>query len=158
MVELKKGDKAPAFSLADQAGGKVSLSSFSGKKVLLYFYPRADTPGCTTQACSIRDNLASLRRHGVEPLGVSPDEPGAQREFDEKFSLGFPLLCDTDHAVAEAYGVWAEKALSQSQEKRFGIKRSAFLIGEDAKLLAVWYGVKPEATVPNVMESLQHLG
>jgi peroxiredoxin Q/BCP len=154
MAELRKGEKAPAFTLQDQTGKSVSLSSFRGKKVLLYFYPKADTPGCTTQSCSVRDNLAGLRKHGVEPLGVSPDAPDAQRKFDEKYSLGFPLLCDTEHTTAEAYGVWVEKSVSQTQEKRFGIKRSSFLIGEDGGLLAVWYGVKPEATVPNVVEAL----
>jgi len=154
VADLKKGDKAPQFSLADQAGKTLSLSSFKGRKVLLYFYPKADTPGCTTQSCSVRDNLASLRKHGVEPLGVSPDAPDAQRKFDEKYSLGFPLLCDTEHTVAEAYGVWIDKSLPPAQEKRFGIKRSSFLIGEDGKLLDAWYGVKPEATVPNVMAML----
>lgn len=154
MADLKRGDKAPQFSLADQAGKTVSLSSYKGKKVLLYFYPKADTSGCTTQSCSVRDNLSSLRKHGVESIGVSPDAPDAQRKFDEKFSLGFPLLCDTEHTAAEAYGVWVEKSVPPSQEKRFGIKRSAFLIGEDGRLLDVWYGVKPEDTVPNVMGML----
>jgi thioredoxin-dependent peroxiredoxin len=152
MAELQKGDKAPAFTLADQTGKSVSLQSLKGKKVLLYFYPKADTPGCTTQACSVRDNLNSLRRYGVEPLGVSPDAPQAQKKFDDKFSLGFPLLCDTEHSVAEAYGVWAEK--SMYGKTYMGISRSSFLIDEEGRIAAAWYRVKPEDTVPNAMAAL----
>jgi peroxiredoxin Q/BCP len=152
MADLKKGDKAPQVSLADQTGKAISLSAFKGKKVLLYFYPKADTPGCTTQSCSVRDNLASLRKHGVEPLGVSPDAPDAQRKFDGKFSLGFPLLCDTEHTVAEAYGVWIEK--SMYGKSYMGINRSSFLIDEKGVIVEAWYKVKPEDTVPNVMGKL----
>jgi peroxiredoxin Q/BCP len=152
MVRLETGDKAPSFSLKDQDGREVSLSSYKGKKVLVYFYPKADTPGCTTQACSVRDSLASLRKNGVEPVGISPDEPGAQKKFDAKYSLGFPLLCDTDHAVAEAYGVWAERAMYG--KKYMGINRSSFLVDEGGKILGAWYKVNPEATVPNALEAL----
>ena len=152
MAELKSGDKAPAFTLEDQSGKKVSLSSFKGKKVLLYFYPKADTPGCTTQACSVRDNLASLRRHGVEPLGMSPDKADAQKKFDDKFTLGFPLLCDTEHTTAEAYGVWGEK--TNYGKTYMGIIRSSFLIDEAGKIVQSWYKVKPEDTVPNVLATL----
>jgi thioredoxin-dependent peroxiredoxin len=152
VAELKKGDRAPQFSLADQAGKAIALSAFKGKKVLLYFYPKADTPGCTAQSCSVRDNLSSLRKHGVEPLGVSPDAPDAQRKFDEKFSLGFPLLCDTQHTVAEAYGVWVEK--SMYGKSYMGINRSSFLIDEKGAIVEAWYKVKPEDTVPNAMELL----
>ena len=156
MTTLQKGSTAPSFSLKDQDGKKVSLSSFRGKKVLVYFYPKADTPGCTTQACSIRDSLASLRSHGVEPLGISPDEPGAQKKFDGKYSLGFPLLSDADHAVAESYGVWAEK--SMYGRKSMGINRSSFLIDESGKVIEAWYKVKPEATVPSALEALKGPG
>jgi thioredoxin-dependent peroxiredoxin len=153
MAELKAGDKAPAVSLYDQSGKKATLSAYKGKKVLLYFYPRADTPGCTTQSCSVRDNLASLRTHGVEPLGVSPDESNAQKKFDEKYSLGFPLLCDTDHAVAEAYGAWGEKV--SYGKTTMGIIRSSFLIDEEGRIAAAWYKVKPEETVPKAMEMVR---
>lgn len=152
MAQLSTGDKAPAFSLEDQDGKKVSLSSFKGKKVLLYFYPKADTPGCTTQACSVRDHLASLRRYGVEPLGMSPDEPGDQKKFDTKFSLGFPLLADTTHATAEAYGVWGEK--NNYGKKYMGIIRSSFLIDESGTIAQTWYKVKPEETVLNVLAAI----
>ena len=152
MAQLSSGDKAPTFSLEDQDGKKVSLSSFKGKKVLLYFYPKADTPGCTTQSCSVRDNLASLRRYGVEPLGMSPDKPEAQKKFDTKYSLGFPLLADTEHAVAEAYGVWGEK--NNYGKTYMGIIRSSFLIDENGKVAQSWYKVKPEDTVLNVLAAI----
>jgi peroxiredoxin Q/BCP len=106
---LTPGDPAPTFSLSDQAGRTVSLQDFAGRKVLLYFYPQADTPGCTTQSCAVRDAREDLSSLGVDVLGISPDQPKEQADFDAKFSLGFPLLCDPDHAVAEAYGVWGEK-------------------------------------------------
>jgi peroxiredoxin Q/BCP len=152
MPQLDSGQTAPSFSLSDQSGATVSLSAYRGKKVLLYFYPKADTPGCTTQACSVRDNLASLRSYGVEPLGMSPDAPGAQRKFDEKFNLGFPLLADTEHTVAEAYGVWGEK--TNYGKTYMGIIRSSFLIDEAGKITRAWYKVKPEETVLNVLAAL----
>jgi len=109
MTELKTGDPAPSFTLARQDGTDVTLSDLAGWKVLLYFYPKADTPGCTKQSCAVRDARALLEGRGVVPLGVSPDTPGKQTRFDEKYELGFPLLADVDHAVADAYGVWGEK-------------------------------------------------
>ena len=111
MPQLKPGDKAPAFSLANQQGATVKLSAFKGQKVLVYFYPKADTPGCTKQSCSVRDARPQLDKLGIAAIGISPDKPEAQQKFDTKFSLGFPLLADTDHAVAEAYGVWGEKSM-----------------------------------------------
>src|SRR3954463_14323155 len=113
------GDRAPAFNLSDQAGNKVRLSSFKGRKVLVYFYPKADTPGCTTQACGLRDVLGDIGDAAV--VGVSPDKPAAQKKFDTKYALGFPLLSDPDHEVAEAYGVWKEK--SMYGRKYMGIER-----------------------------------
>src|ERR1044072_1336602 len=125
-TKLAVGDKAPAFTLEDQDGTKVKLSSFKGRKVLVYFYPKADTPGCTTQSCLLRDIAGDIGDTAI--VGISPDKPDKQKKFDEKYSLGFPLLSDADHAVAEAYGVWGEKV--NYGRKYMGIIRSAFLIDE----------------------------
>ncbi len=152
MAELKPGDVAPNFELEDQNGRKVKLSDFQGRKLLLYFYPKANTPGCTTQACSVRDARGDLDPLGVTAVGISPDAPGPQKKFDEKYGLGFPLLSDTDHAVADAYGVWGEK--SMYGKKYEGIIRSSFLIGEDGKLIQAWYKVSPKDTVPKAREAL----
>jgi peroxiredoxin Q/BCP len=153
MGRLEPGEKAPAFKLRDQDGKTVALSDFKGKKVLIFFYPRADTPGCTRQACAARDASAGLRAKKVAVLGISPDDSAAQKKFDEKFGLAFPLLADVDHAVAEAYGVWAEKNLYG--KKSMGILRSSFLVGEDGKIAAAWYRVKPEETIPKAQEALR---
>ncbi len=147
---LKPGDQAPGFTLPDQSGHDVSLSSLRGRRVLVYFYPKADTPGCTAQACALRDALPSVGTTAV--LGVSPDPPKRQAAFDTKYSLGFPLLSDTDHAVAEAYGVWVQK--SMYGRTYMGIERSAFLVGEDGKLEDVWYKVAPKATAENLLKVL----
>lgn len=152
-VELKTGDKAPGFELSDQDGKKVKLSDFAGKKVLLYFYPKADTPGCTKQACSVRDSAEPLKELGVAALGISPDEPGAQKKFDEKYSLGFTLLSDANHKAAQAYGVWGEK--SMYGKKYMGIIRSSFLIDEKGKIIQAWYKVSPADTVPNALAVIQ---
>ena len=152
MDRLQPGDKAPAFKLRDQNGKAVALRDFKGKKVLIFFYPRADTPGCTRQACAARDASADLRAKKVAVLGISPDDPAAQKKFDVKFELSFPLLADVDHAVAEAYGVWGEKTLYGKTS--MGILRSSFLVGEDGKVLAAWYRVKPEETIPKALEAL----
>jgi peroxiredoxin Q/BCP len=152
-VELKVGDEAPAFSLPDQDDKIVKLSDFAGKKVLVYFYPKAGTPGCTKQACSVRDSAEELKKAGVVPLGISPDEPNEQRQFDKEYSLDFRLLSDTDHKTAERYGVWSEK---QIDGKKVGmINRSSFLIDEKGKLIGVWYNVRPEDTVPDAMKALK---
>ncbi|MCE9615197.1 MAG: thioredoxin-dependent thiol peroxidase [Lentisphaerae bacterium] len=152
MSALKAGSKAPRFSLPDQSGKAISLSGFKGKKLLIYFYPKADTPGCTKQSCSVRDNLTSLRGRGIEPVGISPDKPADQEKFDKKFTLGFPLLADEGHTVAEAYGVWGEK--SMYGKTYMGIIRSAFLIDETGKVLQAWYKVSPDDTVPNVLKAM----
>ncbi len=153
MPRLEPGDKAPAFSLKDQDGNTVRLSQFKGRKVLLYFYPKADTPGCTKQSCAVRDARKSLANKGVAVLGVSPDPPDAQKRFDAKFKLGFPLLADTEHAVAEAYGVWGEKSLYG--RKFMGINRSAFVIDEKGKIVRAKYGVKPDETVEEALAVLE---
>jgi thioredoxin-dependent peroxiredoxin len=154
-VSLSEGQKAPAFSLQDQDGKTVKLSQYKGKKVLVYFYPRADTPGCTTQSCAVRDARQDMKKLGVDVVGISPDEPGDQKKFDVKFGLGFPLLADTDHAVAAAWGVWGEK--TSYGKTSMGIIRSSFLVDEKGSVLRAWYKVKPEDTVPNAREALDQL-
>src|SRR5258707_7584747 len=109
MAQLKVGARAPAFALEDQAGNKVKLGDFKGRKLLVYFYPKADTPGCTTQSCEVRDSRKDLAKIGVDVVGISPDKPSKQAAFDQKYGLGFPLLSDTDHAIAEQYGVCGEQ-------------------------------------------------
>ncbi len=156
MPILKTGDKAPNFKLTDQDGKTVKLSDFKGKKLLVYFYPRADTPGCTKQACSVRDAEPDLARTGVAAVGISPDSPQKQKKFDEKHGLGFPLLSDGDHSVAQAYGVWGEKKMyGKSYE---GIIRSSFLIDEKGVIMQSWYKVSPADTVPNVRKALAGIG
>ncbi len=151
-VTLALGDRAPAFRLRDQTGAVHALADHAGRKLLVYFYPKADTPGCTTQSCSVRDARAGLGKRGVDVIGISPDKPVAQQRFDGKYGLGFPLLADEDHAVAEAFGVWGEK--SMYGRKYMGIVRSAFLIDEQGRIAAAWYGVSPKDTVPGALEAL----
>ncbi|MBN1291601.1 MAG: thioredoxin-dependent thiol peroxidase [Candidatus Latescibacteria bacterium] len=149
---LKKGDKAPDFKLIDQQGSTIKLTDFKGKKLLVYFYPKADTPGCTKQACSIRDSLFDLNSLGISAIGISPDEPGKQKKFHDKFNLGFPLLSDTEHVVAQAYGAWGKKSMYGKEYE--GIIRSSFLIDESGKIVEAWYKVKPEDTVPKAQQAL----
>jgi peroxiredoxin Q/BCP len=152
MDRLQPGDPAPPFSLRDQNGNTVSLSDHAGRKLLVYFYPEADTPGCTKQSCAVRDARTEFGSLGVDVVGISPDEPGEQGKFDRKYGLGFPLLADTDHAAAEAYGVWGEKTLYG--RTYMGIVRSSFLVDEDGKVVRAWYKVKPDDTVPKALEAL----
>ena len=147
MAKLSAGDKAPDFALQDQSGKTVKLADFRGKKLLIYFYPKADTPGCTIQSCAVRDSLPSLGKLGNAAVGISPDQPGAQEKFDAKFSLGFPLLSDPDHAVAAAYGAWGKKSMYGKEYE--GIVRSSFLVDEKGKIVEAWYKVSPQDTVPN---------
>jgi len=149
-VVLKEGDKAPTFSLLDQSGQTVKLGDFKGRKVLVYFYPKADTPGCTTQACGLRDILGDIGDAAV--IGISPDAPARQAKFDTKYGLGFPLLADEDHGVAEAYGVWGEK--KNYGKTYMGIIRSAFLVDESGKLEGVWYKISPANTPKNLLAAL----
>ena len=137
MNKLKKGDIAPDFDLPDQEGKRVKLSDLRGTRILLYFYPKADTPGCTTQSCAVSASMGDLKKSNVIALGISPDNSSAQKAFDEKFKLGFPLLADEDHKVADAYGVWGERSLYGN--KFMGIIRSSFLIDETGTMEEVWY-------------------
>jgi peroxiredoxin Q/BCP len=154
MTTLTIGDTAPTFALSDQHGDTVRLEDFRGRKLLVYFYPKADTPGCTTQSCDVRDHRQDLAGLGVDVVGISPDEPSAQLAFDEKFSLGFPLLSDTDHEVAEAWGTWGEK--TNYGKTYMGIVRSSFLVDEQGRIEQAWYKVSPAKTVPNATLALQH--
>jgi len=152
-MTLKPGDKAPDFTLLDQNGEPFSLKkSLKERKVwhLIYFYPKADTPGCTKQACGLRDVLPKVGDTAV--VGISPDSPSKQLRFDEKYGLGFPLLADEDHAVAEKYGVWQEK--SMYGRKYMGILRSAFLIDEKGRVEQAWYKISPKDTATNLLKSL----
>jgi len=151
MVQLSPGDKAPAIALLDQAGDKVRLSGFKGRKVLIFFYPKADTPGCTTQACGLRDVAADIGDTVV--IGISPDLPPKLEKFDTKHSLGFTLLSDPEHAVAEAYGVWGEKKLYG--RAYMGIVRSAFLVGENGKVEQAWYKISPKDTPLKLLAALK---
>lgn len=153
MVQLNVGDAAPKFSLSDQHGNTVKLAQFKGRRVVVYFYPRADTPGCTTQSCEVRDAFPALQKLNADVLGVSPDTPAKQLKFDEKYGLGFPLLADTEHEMAEAFGVWAEKV--NYGKKYMGIVRSAFVIDEKGKIAATFYKVSPKDTVPKVTKALE---
>ncbi|MET0325436.1 MAG: thioredoxin-dependent thiol peroxidase [Ilumatobacteraceae bacterium] len=149
-MTLAAGDAAPDFDLPDQHGTQVSLQSLRGRKVLIYFYPRADTPGCTTQACGLNDILGEVGDTAI--LGVSPDKPSKQLKFAEKYGLGFPLLSDPDHITAEAFGVWKEK--SMYGKKYMGIERSAFLIDETGTIAQAWYKISPANTPKNLLAAL----
>ena len=155
MAPLKPGDQAPDFALPNQAGNEVLLTDFRGKKMLVYFYPKADTSGCTKQACSIRDADPDLSRLGISAVGISPDKPAKLKKFDDKHGLGFALLSDPDHSVAKAYGAWGEKRMYGKTYE--GIIRSSFLIDEGGKIIEAWYKVKPLETVPNAQTALQKL-
>lgn len=150
MAMLNPGDLAPPFTLTDQHGVTVSLASFTGRKVLVFFYPRADTPGCTTQACGLRDIADRLGTTAV--VGMSTDPPAKQLKWDAKHGFGFPLLADVDHTVAEAFGVWVEKTLYG--KKSMGVLRSAFLIDEQGRIEHAWYKISPADTPINLLAAL----
>jgi peroxiredoxin Q/BCP len=152
MTALAPGDPAPTFALPDQRGRTVRLEDLRGRTLLVYFYPKADTPGCTTQSCAVRDALGEFAGLGVDVVGISPDPPEAQARFDEKYGLGFPLLSDPDHAVAEAYGAWGEKTFMGKTS--IGIIRSSFLVDGDGTIAGAWYRVRPEDTVPYARAAL----
>ena len=152
---LKEGDKAPSFTLPDQRGEKVKLSDFKGETVVLYFYPRADTPGCTTQACGVRDRSADYKAAGARVVGISPDEVSAIDKFAGKFDLGFTLLADADHAVAEQYGAWVEK--SMYGKKYMGVARATFIIDPKGKIAKVFPKVQPKKHDDLVLKALDEL-
>ena len=149
------GAKAPEFELADQSGEKVALKDLRGQWVVLYFYPRADTPGCTTQACSVRDRSSEYAAR-ARVLGVSPDEVEGIAKFDDKYGLGFTLLADPEHAVAEAYGAWTEK--SMYGKKYMGVQRSTFLIDPDGRIARIFPKVQPKQHDDLVLGALEELG
>jgi thioredoxin-dependent peroxiredoxin len=150
---LETGQQAPDFDLATGDGERVKLSELRGKPVVLYFYPKDDTPGCTAEACQFRDAYGEFRAHGAEILGVSPDDEASHAKFAEKFSLPFPLLADPDHAVAEAYDVWREK--KNYGKTYMGILRSTFVIGADGTIEQAMYGVKADGHPEKVLQALQ---
>jgi peroxiredoxin Q/BCP len=150
---LEPGDQAPDFELSDQRGNPVRLSDFRGQTVVLYFYPRADTPGCTTQACGVRDRSDEYAAAGARVIGVSPDEPAELAKFDRKHGLGFTLLGDPDHAVADAYGAWGEK--SMYGKKYLGVLRSTFIIDPEGKIARVFPKVQPKKHDDLVLDALR---
>ena len=155
MAKPDVGDKAPAFSLEDQSGKTVKLSDFKGKTVVLYFYPKDDTPGCTREACAFRDEHSALKKAGAVVLGVSPDSGPSHAKFAGKYKLPFPLLADTDHAVSEKYGAWGEKSLYG--RKFMGITRSTYLIDGSGKVARVWPKVKVDGHVDQVLEAIREI-
>src|SRR5271155_5279959 len=152
MSELTVGAKAPAFSAPDQSGKTVSLSDFAGTKLVLYFYPKDDTPGCTTEACSFRDEHSAFQKKGAAVIGISPDSAESHAKFIRKFTLPFTLLADSDHKIAEAYGVWVEK--SMYGKKYMGVERSTFVINSQGKLSAIYRKVKPAEHTAEVLAGL----
>lgn len=152
---LSEGDKAPAFTLPDQNGETVKLSDLKGQTVVLYFYPRAATPGCTTQACGVRDRSADYKAAGARVIGISPDEVGAIDKFAGKYDLGFTLLADADHAVAEKYGAWVEK--SMYGRKYMGVARATFIIDPKGKIARVFPKVQPKKHDDLVLKALDEL-
>jgi len=149
---IKEGDKAPDITLDTDSGEKLALSSFRGKKVVLYFYPRANTPGCTVEACEFRDHAGKFAKKNAVIIGISPDATKPQANFKTKYELPFTLLCDVDKAAANAYGVWKEK--SMYGKKVMGIERSTFLIGEDGAILKIFSKVKAQGHAEQVLAAL----
>ena len=152
---LQAGDNAPDFELPDQNGDPVKLSSLKGQTAVLYFYPRADTPGCTTQACGVRDRSAEYKAAGARVIGISPDEVAAVQKFAGKFGLGFTLLADADHAVAEKYGTWVEK--SMYGKKYMGVQRATFIVDPKGKIAKVFPKVSPKTHDDVVLKALAEL-
>jgi len=150
---LKIGEKAPDFELLDQFGEAHKLSDYLGKKVILYFYPKDNTPGCTTEACNFRDNYAVFRANELQILGVSADSIKSHKAFQEKYALPFILLADTDHAVSEAYGVWALKKMMGREY--YGILRTTYVIDEEGKIVGVYEKVKPDEHAQEIISNLK---
>ena len=153
VITLKAGDKAPDFELEDDGGNKLKLSDFKGKKIVLYFYPKDDTPGCTKEACDFRDNMNRLDRSNVEVLGVSNDNPESHTKFKSKYHLNFRLLADTDKNVSGAYGVYEEK--EKFGNRYWGITRSTFVIDAEGRVKRIFYKVNPEQHIEEVLHAVQ---
>ena len=149
MPKLEAGAKAPSFTLPDQDDKKVSLSDFAGQRVILYFYPKDDTPGCTAEACQFNDNLAAFERAQVPVLGISPDKAASHQKFRAKYGLDFSLLSDPDHKVMERYGAWGEKTMYGRTTT--GVIRSTFLIDDTGKVAKSWYNVKADGHAAKVL-------
>jgi peroxiredoxin Q/BCP len=152
VAQINVGDQAPDFETMDDESNRVKLSELRGKRVVLYFYPKDDTPGCTRQACGFRDNYGSVEGKNSIVLGVSPDDAESHQAFKSKFSLPFPLLVDPDHAIAEAYSVWVER--ERDGNKFMGIARSSFVIDEQGKVIDAHYNVSPEESVESALAAL----
>ena len=152
MARLETGDKAPAFTLLDQDGAKVSLSSFKGRKVVVYFYPKDDTPGCTKEACQFNENLAAFAAADVDILGISPDKAEAHVKFRTKYGLTFSLLSDPEKKTMEAYGAFGEKMMYG--KKTVGVIRSTFLIDEKGKIQQAWYNVRADGHAAKVLDAI----
>ena len=152
-IKLKEGDLAPDFSALTNGGGKISLAELKGKNVILYFYPKDDTSGCTKEACAFRDDFAAFKKRGAVILGVSPDSVKSHDKFVKKFSLPFPLLADEDKKIVEAYGVWGMKIFWG--RKYLGTHRVTFLIGPDGRIKKIWPEVKPEEHAEEVLAALE---
>lgn len=153
MSDLKIGSKAPDFTLPTDGGGSITLSALKGQPIVLYFYPKDDTPGCTQESCDFRDNMAALKRLKVQVIGISKDSVKKHDKFKEKFELNFPLASDEDSDTCEKYGVWAEK--SMYGKKYMGIERSTFLIGADGKIAHLWRKVSVTDHVTEVLKALK---
>jgi len=154
-MPLSVGDVAPDFTVPSTDGSIVSLSSLKGSNLVLYFYPKDDTSGCTAEACSFRDNIARVQSHGAKLFGISPDGVKSHKKFTDKYELNFPLLADEDHAVAELYGVWVEK--SMYGRKYMGIERTTFVIGADGTIKAIFHKVKEPGHTEEVLKALDAL-
>lgn len=153
MVTLKEGDKAPAFSSADQNGKKISLADYKGKKLVLYFYSESGSPTCTIESCNLRDNYAVLKKNGFEIVGVSPDSEATQKKFEVKYKLPFPLIADTTHVVLEKYGVWDQKKLFGREY--MGVLRTTFVIDEKGIILKIFTKPKNKAHAEEILAALK---
>lgn len=152
MAELKKGDQAPDFATVTDTGEEVKLSDYRGQRVILYFYPKDDTPGCTIQACGFRDNYTGIQEKNAVVLGVSPDDTASHQQFKQKFDLPFTLLVDKDHEISESYGVWGEKSFQGRTS--MGVHRSHFVIDEDGQIVQAHYKVSPEESIQEAVQAL----
>jgi thioredoxin-dependent peroxiredoxin len=153
MAKLEAGAQAPTFTLPDQDGNPVSLDDFKGGKVLVYFYPADDTPGCTKEACQFNDNLAAFREAGVPVIGISPDNAASHQRFRNRYGLRFPLLTDADHTVMDAWGAWGEK--TSYGRTSVGVLRSTFLVDEDGRVERAWHNVKADGHAASILSELK---